>query len=241
VSGFIPVDMVVKFGPDAELQRQWACVRAVLAEMQFQAGRVEGGLLGPGAAVAVMMLGEAAISHPDDIAQAPLPPLPNKQLAIILGAATFSFIAAPEFGIQPTVPVYHFNSGQFGANGNPTGLRYVNDRQFFDFMRSAHPFQSFKELVESEQMLCGQKDLPYDDHLNKITVPVLHVSAAGGFGSYGEYLPKKLLGSRDVTVKRVQREPDDQRFADYGHADLFLAADAPERVWAPIYQWMRRH
>jgi hypothetical protein len=241
VSGFIPVDMVVKFGPDAEVQRQWACVRAALADAQLQAGRVEGGLLGPGAGVAVMMLGEAAVSHPDDIAPAPFPPLPNKLLAIALGAATFSFIAAPEYGVQPTVPVYHFNSGQFAGGGSPTALRYVKERQFFDFMRSAHPFPSLKEIVESEQLLCGQEDLPYDDHLGQITVPVLHMSAAGGFGSYGEYLPKKLLGSRDVTVKRVQRESDDQRFADYGHADLFLADDAPERVWKPIFQWMKQH
>ncbi|WP_257457532.1 alpha/beta hydrolase [Archangium lipolyticum] len=242
VSGFIPVDMVVKFGPEGESQRQWACARAELAKVQLEAGRVEGGLLGAGAGVAIKLLGEAAIAYPDEPANLPpLPPLPNKQLAITLGAATFSFISAPELGVQPTVPVYHFNAGQFGEGGDLTALRYVKERQFFDFMRSAHPFQSFKEIVESEQLLCGQEDLPYDDHLNKISVPVLHVGAAGGFGSYGEHLPKNLLGSRDVTVKRVQRESNDARFADFGHADLFLAEDAPEHVWEPIYKWMKRH
>jgi hypothetical protein len=242
VSGFIPVDMVVKFGPDGEQQRQWACTRATLAKAQLEAGRVEGGLLGPGAGVAIMALGDAAIQYPDEPANMPpLPPLPHKQLAITLGAATFSFISAPAYGVEPTVPVYHFNAGQFGSDGSPTALRYVKERQFFDFMRSAHPYQSFKEIVESEQLLCGQDDVPYDDHLKKISVPVLHVGAAGGFGSYGEYLPRKLLGSRDVTVKRVQRQSDDKRFADFGHADLFLAEDAPERVWEPIYRWMKRH
>ncbi|MGZ3459381.1 MAG: hypothetical protein ACXU86_12865, partial [Archangium sp.] len=38
VKGFIPVDMMLKFGPEAEQQRQWACVRAGLAELLQQQG-----------------------------------------------------------------------------------------------------------------------------------------------------------------------------------------------------------
>ncbi|HEX8539582.1 MAG TPA: hypothetical protein VF664_19100, partial [Cystobacter sp.] len=60
----------------------------------------------------------------------------------------------------------------------------------------------------------------------------------GGFGTYGEY-STSLLGSKDVTFLRAQRDLD--RAAEYGHADLWLASDAESKVWKPIYKWMKKH
>ncbi|HEX8440901.1 hypothetical protein [Archangium sp.] len=240
VKGFIPVDTVLHFGPQAAQQREWACTRAALSEAALKAGQLEGGLLGPGAGVGVLSLGQAAIALPDTVALPPMPPLPYRQLAVALGAATFQFISDPKHGVEPAVPFYHFTSGQFGEAPLPTGLRYVKERQFFDMLASARPYQSFEEVVEGEQLLCGQKDLPYDDHLGEVKVPVLYVGAAGGFGEYGLH-STKLLGSRDVSVHMVRRESSAARLADYGHADLFLASDADKAVWAPILKWMKRH
>ncbi len=241
VKGFIPVDAVLHFGPQAAQQRQWACARAALAEAGLTAGQLEGGLLGPGAGVGVLSLGQAAISLPDEVALPPMPPLPYRQLAVVLGAATFQFISNPTLGVEPTVPFYHFTSGEFGGGSLlPSGLRYVKERQFFDLLASARPYQSFEEVVEGEQLLCGQKDLPYDDHLAEVKVPVLYVGAAGGFGEYGVH-STTLLGSRDVSIHLVRRQSSEARVADYGHADLFLASDADKAVWAPILAWMKRH
>ena len=71
VSGFIPVDIVLKFGPEGEQQRQWACVRAAVGGMVLQSGRVEGNLSGPGAGMALMQVGQAATYFPDAPAQVP--------------------------------------------------------------------------------------------------------------------------------------------------------------------------
>jgi hypothetical protein len=240
VGGFIPVDQVLRFGPEGDTQRQWACVRAGLSKLQREAGRFEGNLMGPGAGMALLQLGQAAVAFPDVIAAPPMPPLPYRQLGITVGAATFSFLANPQYGVEPMVPAYHFTAGQFGADGLPVGLRYVQERQFFDFLRAAHPYQSFTEMVESEQLLCGDESLPYDDHLAQVKVPVLYVGAAGGYGAYGVH-STTLLGSQDVTVHLVQRLPAEWRVADYGHADLFLASDAATAVWAPIHAWMLSH
>jgi hypothetical protein len=240
VKGFIPVDAVLHFAPQAAQQREWACTRAELSEVALKAGQLEGGLLGPGAGVGVLSLGQAAIAMPDEVALPPMPPLPYRQLAVALGAATFQFISNPALGVEPAVPFYHFTSGEFGAEPLPAGLRYVKERQFFDMLASARPYQSFEEVVEGEQLLCGKKDLPYDDHLAEVKVPVLYVGAAGGFGEYGVH-STKLLGSRDVTVHMVRREASEARAADYGHADLFLASDADKAVWSPILTWMKRH
>ena len=235
VNGFIPVDAVLGFGPDAVQQRDFACERAALAEAAQTRGQVEGGLLGPGAGVPVMMLGQAAIAMPTGIALPPMPPLPYEQLATLLGAATFQFL-----GVNPTVPYYHFTAGQFSAGPLPSGLQYVRPRQFFDLLANARPYQSFAEVVEGEQLLCGQKDLPYDDHLAQVKVPALYVGAGGGFGTYGLHTFNQL-GSKDKSSLIVRRASEQARFADYGHADLFLARDADTTVWAPIHEWMKRH
>jgi hypothetical protein len=240
VSGFIPVDQVLKFGPEAEEQRQWACVRAAVAGQQLAAGRYEGNLLGPGAGVALGQVGQAAVAFPDVIAAPPMPPMPYRQLGVTVGAATFLFLTNTDQNVQPMVPFYHFTAGQFGADGMPTGLRYVQERQLFDMLSTARPYQSFTEIVESERMLCGEEGLPYDDHLAQVKVPVLYVGAAGGYGAYGVH-STTLLGSQDVSVHLVRRLPAEWRVADYGHMDLFLASDAATAVWAPIHAWMRSH
>jgi hypothetical protein len=241
VSGFIPVDMVMHFGPEAEQQRQWACTRAHLAEQQRQAGRLEGNLSGAGAGLLIMQVGQAASYWPDVVAQPPLPPLSYRQLGFAVGAATFSFLTDAAHDIQPMVPFYHFTAGEFGPEGLPTGLKYVKPEQFFSLLSAAHPYQDFAEVVEGEQLLCGEVDLPYDDHLSEVKVPVLYVGAGGGYGRYGEYTVTNLLGSKDVTLHRVQRLAEPARALDYGHADLFLASDAEQSVWAPIYRWMKKH
>ncbi len=234
VNGFIPVDMAVHFGDDADQQRQWACDRAAVAEAAWKLKRFEGGLLGPGAGVPVMMLGQAAIYMPSAIAMPPMPPLPYEQLATLMGAATFQFL-----GTNPAVPFYHFTAGQFGASPLPEGLQYVRSRQFFDLLANARPYQSFQEIMESEQLMCG-KDLPYDDHLAQVKVPALYVGAGGGFGEYGLTTFNKL-GGKDKSSLIVKRMPDQARIVDYGHADLFLARDADTAVWGPIHEWMKRH
>lgn len=241
VSGFIPVDMVLKFGPEAEQQRQWACTRAAVAQQLRQAGQVEGSLSGPGAGLLAMQVGQAATYWPDVVAQPPLPPLPYRQIGLTVGAATFSLLTDANHGIYPTVPSYHFTAGEFSAEGLPTALQYSKPEQLFTLLSSARPYQDFTEILEGEQLQCGNKNLPYDDHLSEVKVPVMYVGAGGGFGRYGEYAVTNLLGSRDVTIHRVQRLSEAQRVADYGHVDLFLGSDAETAVWAPIYRWMKKH
>ena len=244
VSGFIPVDMVMRFGPEGEQQREWACVRADVGGKKLRSGQVEGNLSGPGAGLILRKLGQAAVDKTDDPAELtgePLTPMTFRHLGLTVGAATFMFLTDKNQDIQPSVPFYHFTAvGEFGAGGLPADLKHVEPRQLFDFLGAARPFQSFTEQVESERLMCGDESLPYDDHLKQVKVPVLYVGAAGGYGAYGVH-STKLLGSKDVSVHLVQRQLDAFRIADYGHADLFLASDAPQAVWEPILAWMKAH
>ncbi len=137
------------------------------------------------------------------------------------------------------MPLYHLVGGPFDAATQlPTGLTWTPEPAFFALLQRAVPYQAFAEVVDTEALLCGKLDLPYDDHLADIAVPVLYVGAAGGFGAQGLY-GLSLLGGPDKTARLVRLLPEASRAEDFGHADLFLATNAPEEVWTPILQWIQ--
>jgi len=223
VKNFIPVDIYLKTD-DAGL-RQAACDRVTAA--QGGPAESQNGLL-------FQTLGFLAEVAPDQ--PTPIPPLAgltNRQAALFAGALTFQLF-------QP-VPFYHFVGGSFDANGLPNGLLYTDPTAFFDFEKGASPFEPNKVVVDGDVATCDQTDVPFDDHLAEIKVPVLYVGAGGGFGEFGVYTTT-LLGSTDVTTHIVDKVPAAaQRIVDYGHADLFLAGDAQTAVWQPILDWVQAH
>ncbi|WP_171817908.1 hypothetical protein [Pyxidicoccus fallax] len=244
VDGFIPVDMVVRFAPENAEQQAWACERyGVLSEAKA-AGRTEGGLLGPAPGITLQAIGQLAAQAPD----APSPLLPpdvfgpgtgvpsNRRVAIVSAASTGALLAP----LKPITPGYHLMAGTLDASGLPGDLTFIADEAYlYEYAQRSAPYQSINEVVETEAWACG-KNVPYDDHLKKVKVPVLYVGAAGGMGQYGVY-SVSLLGSTDVTVQIARTMPEAARALDYGHADLFLADDARERVWKPLLQWVRAH
>jgi hypothetical protein len=89
-------------------------------------------------------------------------------------------------------------------------------------------------------LFCGKTDTPFTEHLDQIAIPILHLGAAGGFGKAGFYA-STFTKSKDVQTVLVQRQPDDQRQEDFGHADTLLADDAETAVWKPILDWIVAH
>ncbi len=245
VDGFIPVDMVVRYAPEDAARQAEACLRYEVLKQARKEGRVEGGLLGAAPGFTLQLLGQLAATAPE----APSPLLPedifgpgtgrptNRQATLFAAAATGSLLAP----LPAITPGYHLMAGVLAPNGLPSGLAFTREGYVFEYAQRAATFQSFNEVVEGEAWACGIDDVPYDDHLADVKVPVLYVGAAGGVGRYGEY-GLTLLGSRDVTSLIVRtRATEAERALDYGHADLFLADDARERVWKPLLQWVRRH
>ncbi len=228
VSGFIPVDMAYKFAPEDEALRQSACQSHATLARDQAAGLYEGGALGQ----ALQGIGTLAILQPQSFSS--LLGFTNRQVALVTGAATFT-LQSPAI-----IPSYHFTGGQFDLVGIPTGLSWTRERFYFDTLLQASPYQSLGEQVDTAALWCGTGDLPYDDHLSEVIVPVLYVGGAGGMGRYGLHT-LSLLGSRDVSSLVVRRFPDAARVLDYGHSDLFLADDAEATVWTPVLQWLERH
>lgn len=236
VDGFIPVDIYLK--TNDEVFRQNACRRFAAEQALINAGTYQADQR------VVQLIGNLAVTTPTG-ASPVFPGLTNRQAALLAGEATFLFFPPDQ---QP-VPSYHFTGGTFAAaplpSGLPvpTGLLYSPEATWLRVLAGASPFQAERELADSDAAICGTPtapDVPFDDHLAQITVPVLYIGAGGGFGQYGIYTTT-LLGSHDVTTHIVHLTPDSQRLSDYGHADLFLGTNAQTLVWQPILSWLLTH
>jgi hypothetical protein len=236
VKAMIPVDIAFKYGPDGDAQRQGLCRAYGPLKASFDAGVSEGGISGPTPGLVLQTIGSLAAVAPND--PSPIAPgLTNLLTALFGGAATFA-ILPPD--IVPA-PFYHFTAGIFDPNiGIPTGLQYSDLSYTLNFLQAGAPYQSLAEVIDSVVVQCGQTSTAYDEHLGDIDVPVLYMGAAGGYGTLGIY-STTLLGSQDVTTHVVQLHPTEERAADFGHADLFIANHAQTLVWQPIYDWLLLH
>ncbi len=225
VKGFIPVDIYLKTDvPDFQAK---ACQRAQASE-----AAIAGGMYAAASGILINAIGTAAVADPNG-PSAVVPGFNNRQAGLFVGEETFALLG----GLEP-VPFYHFTGGAFDAQGAPSGLVYSNDPDLFHFETGASPYQPNRELADADISTCGQQNVPFDDHLGQITVPVLYIGAGGGFGQYGVYTTT-LLGSTDVTIHITSL--NSTRLLDFGHADIFLGNQAQTLVWQPILDWVRGH
>ena len=154
------------------------------------------------------------------------PGLTNLQAA--LGIATYEY--AEGFP-------YHYLAGTFDAEGLPEGLQHTNVELWLDFMTNAPPF--FPNCFTRDELIsaCGPEYAPWADHLSEVDLPVLLVSAAGGFGHlYVATLD--LMVNADTQMLSVQLLPPEEAALDFGHVDVFTADNAPQLVWQPILDWV---
>ena len=87
---------------------------------------------------------------------------------------------------------------------------------------------------------CEDFDLPFDDYIDQIVVPLLYVGPVGGLGAEGIY-STKLVGSSDMSILSPQFLSDDERNLDIGHIDIWTAEVARESVWQPLLDWVVNH
>jgi hypothetical protein len=184
-------------------------------------------------------LGQLAITDPNGESPIFGPPYTNLDASLTVGAALYQ-LNGPTFFAE----FYHFVGGTFPGGdiwGIPNGLVYTPISRWNNFLVSASPFEAVRMEHDTYTISCGAHSTPFDNHLNDITVPVLYVGAGGGFGRYGLYTLTLLVGSQDVSNLIVSFYPPEQAAFDFGHGDLFLAQDAKDLVWSPIYQWLSEH
>ena len=157
-----------------------------------------------------------------------IPGFSNLQTALFFGAGPF---------VQGST--FHYLAGVW-AEDFPSGLKYVTLDQWFDFLEAGVPWEAARFISEYNAWMSGLMDLPWDDNFGKVTVPILNVNPAGGFGKLNES-STKLLGSKDITQLNLQLESDEDVLYDFAHIDIFIANNAEEVAWKPIMEWIKVH
>jgi hypothetical protein len=225
VGGFIPADCPYK--DNNESNRVQACAFAASLKSLIDSGTfvdTAGGYL-------FLLMGQLARTDPDG-ASPIVPGATNRQAVLYLGAATYLFAPFP--------PFWHYFAGTFDEFGVPTGLQYTTYEGMLDFLATASPYEPLGFEYDVYSIWCDEIAVPFDDHLAEITVPVLYVGAAGGLGETGIY-STTLLGSADVQTLMVRLHPVEDLALDFGHIDLWTAANARNLVWTPILHWIQSH
>ena len=223
VKGLVAVDSEMK--PNDEARQLAACANADNLE-----ARIAGGDFVDDTGVLLKLVGDLAkfFAH-DPSPIAPLFGLPqglftNRQFALFLGALH-----------DP----WHFVGGEFAPFPIPIGLRFTDPGLWVDLLRAAPPFMPLRALFDVAKTRCDEVDVPFDDHLGAIALPILGIGAAGGAAPY--HYTASLTASRDVETFTVQLLSNAERPFDFGHADLFTATDAEALVWQPLLDWLVDH
>jgi pimeloyl-ACP methyl ester carboxylesterase len=228
VKGIIVGDVAMKF--EEKSISDYYCNAAAADQ-----GNLNAGVYNDDTGVFLKQLSDLALSAPDD----PSPifaGLTNYQASLFLGTSTWLLDGNPIF--------WHFVAGAGELFADPfwipSDLQYTKVRLWVDLLRAIPPHLPVQSDFDVHAEFCGTLEVPFDNHLRQIAVPILYVGAAGGFGRTG-YYTTTLTASRDITRFTVQFLPDDRRALDFGHADLFTATNAETLVWKPILDWIVAH
>jgi hypothetical protein len=227
VGGLIVVDNHFKADPGPWQER--ACAEAQIAQEQLASGQFSqpiGALFNN--------LGYLARTYPDGTSPI-VPGFTNQGAALFAGALTWMIFD------PPAVPPVHFFAGVFDEeSGLPVDLAFTEYEHYLDFLMLAQPYNATAMNLDSGMVGCDQVDVPFDDFLDQVTVPVMYVGAAGGIAPTGDRT-LEMLGSNDVTLLTPQFYPPEATLLDIGHVDIFTSQVAVDLVWQPILDWVEAH
>ena len=214
--GLVIADFELLFeDPDG---RAAACSNAAATRTKMEAGQYH-----DASGATLKFIGTLAAQDPDGHFFAPT--LTNYQFGLFVGALH-----------DP----WHFVAGEFDGSGIPTGLRFTDPTLWVDLMQNGPLYVPLKARADLSSLRCmGDVDVPFDDHLGDITLPILDVDAAGGAGP-GNYTAS-LTATTEYRQLHIQLLSDAEAALDFGHADLFTASNAESLVWSPLLAWLLEH
>ena len=112
------------------------------------------------------------------------------------------------------------------CQGDMTGLKHTDYNFILNQSFKLNSFQSILTLTElRKQWLVSPQEIP------NINVPIFHIGAEFGFGTYGLYTPNQ--------IHQFNPNVDTYIIPDYGHADLVYSNTAEENVWKKVSKWIK--
>jgi hypothetical protein len=221
IAGLIPVEGAFKVDPANEAFRLSTC-----ADYDYYQGLLDAGTFGENESF-LQLVGQLAIDFRDE-------PSPFAS-GLTNGQFAMGVVSWPA-GI-PGMDWYHFAAGSFNDEGVPVDLVYTDPTLSAVELTKVYGFDPARYLRDASAITCNERDVPWDDHLDRVHLPILYVGAGGAFGALGEY-QTRLVDSADVTVLIVREQREDLAALDVGHADVFQAPLSRELFWEPIRDWI---
>lgn len=228
IKGIIPVEGGMKYDKSDLVQEEFRnSMCEVAAGMK---ALIDGGTYESRLGLDIEPFGNLAIAAPNDLSPI-IPGLSNYQAALFAGAIP---------GASPPAPFWHFVGGDLIEDNIPMGLLYTAPSRWFYLLTTLAPYMPQRTTYEYRVCQCDEEDVKIDDHLDQISVPIMYIGAGGGFGEFGDYT-SSLTSSTDITNYTISLQAAENRIIDYGHADVFMATNAPELVWEPLRKWLIDH
>jgi len=234
IKGIIPADGTMKIEPTEENEPfiNTACNDAQSFLDSINVDKYQN--IGTGS----VFIGNLAVEQPDQMSPI-FPGFYNKDVPIFIGANTY--LLGP-----PQAPYWHFVAGNGATSTTPsTGLEHTDPMRWIEIMRSlAAPYMPYKTFYDAASCVCDKTEVSIDDYLEQISVPIFYLGAGGGMGTYGIYTTTARTASTDAShhiVSILEHPCEENRYLDFGHADLWMADNAPKEVWEPLRQWLLGH
>ncbi|MBN2862795.1 MAG: hypothetical protein JXN62_06515, partial [Bacteroidales bacterium] len=222
IKGLIPAEGLLKFDPSLDdyevlLDYYQDATDAMIAFHEQGTYNYDG--------LGMIYMANLALYSPDDLSQ--IPPFSDYGLTNYK-----AFLLAGCSPIENDIPCWHYFGGSLKE-----GFIYSDVNRFIRMAVNLNPYMPLKHLIDMNACT-AEYDVVYDDHLKDIRLPILYIGTEGAVGSYGIY-SSSLTSSKDITNHVVSKGVD--RCIDYGHADIWMAYDADELIWKPMYQWLLTH
>jgi hypothetical protein len=232
IKGIIPIEILLHFSPEETERIQASQLRYQGLKEDYDTGEYvnQDG-------VTIRQLSLLAQLSPDDPSPV-LPGITNEEAGLIMNSCGYSLIEPP---FEPFVPFYHFLAATFDPDTQiPYEFQFVDKTSIWEIYQFVPPYLPLAGLIEVQAMWSELVDVPFDDYLDQVKVPVLYIGAAGGIGEYGVY-STTLLDSPDQTQIIVRLYPVGSEALDFGHLDILWGTQAPSLVWQPITDWISTH
>jgi len=127
---------------------------------------------------------------------------------------------------------FHFFGGDF------SGLYYSDEERAIRVVANYSHYMPNLLWQEIDAVNCSSMNVNFDNHLNKISVPIFHIGANGGNGESGNYTGT-LTASTDLTNYLVSASG--VAATDFGHADNWVGQDAGPLMWSKLDSWIKSH
>lgn len=228
IKGLIPVDFALKFAPEESAVITAGCNRLAATKEQF-----EQGIFHNNSGQNFTTVGTLALNDPEGHSPI-IPNFTNYQTAFFLGTHTF-------LQPNPNSPTWHFVAANITSPTEiTTELAYTDPERWLRLASDLPYFMPQIPGYEYHACMCGEEEVDIDDYLDQISLPIFYLGAAGGTGQSGLYTTG-LTASTDISSHIVMLQGSDAPFADFGHAELFMARDAADLAWSHVSDWLLAH